>query len=240
MKSEKEYQCEVWDIGNTKCLIKSQWFDTLREAEKYGNRTTEAYALALIDVQFWIQIRFKEEEIQKTTIEKAMEQMNPLGKALTERLISKYASTPQEGFPSKEKSNMEDKFITLDGQRYRLTPVDSESTETGIASLKAGMKKIDLVAEVALDWKLNVFIRKTDGSEGRVHSLLVKDETGSIKVALWNTHAETVKDIQEGDTIAITNGYVKLGQKKDDVQYIELHVGKLSTVEIVQEEQHVL
>ena len=136
---------------------------------------------------------------------------------------------------------MEDKFITLDGQRYRLTPVDSESTETGIASLKAGMKKVELVAKVALDWKLNVFIRKTDGSEGRVHSLLVKDETGSIKVALWDTHAETVKDIQEGDTIVISNGYVKLGQKKDDVQYIELHAGKFSTVAIMpQEEQHVL
>ena len=220
MNQEKEYQCEVWDTGNTQCLSKSHWLPSLRKAEIFGEEQTEHFMKSMIKSQFWIQIRFKE---------------------ATETLIRESSSTRTEGFPSKEKSNMEDKFITLDGQRYRLTPVDSESTETGIASLKAGMKKIDLVAEVALDWKLNVFIRKTDGSEGRVHSLLVKDSTGTIKVALWDTHAETIKDIQEGDTIAITNGYVKLGQKKDETQFIELHVGKFSNVEIVpQGEQHVL
>lgn len=137
---------------------------------------------------------------------------------------------------------MVDKFITLEGVKYRLTPVDGQMPLTGIASLKAGDKKIDLTATVSKDWKLNVFTRQ-DGSEGRVHSLLVKDDTGSIKVAVWGDLTETVANIQENDIITVHNGYVKKGQEKKDEQgntvgnFLELHVGQYSTIAVLPQEE---
>lgn len=158
-------------------------------------------------------------------------------KGRTERLIKESSPTTNgDNSPMESKiMNIDEIEIYIRGTKYRLVPVGSGDTPEadGIASLKAGMKKVDLSAEVAKDWKLNVFKRSTDGSEGRVHSLLVTDGNKSIKVALWDTHAETVKDIQEGDTIVISNGYVKNGQLKEGVQYIELHVGKFSDVAVV-------
>ena len=179
--------------------------------------------------------------INKTTLENALELMQPLGKNITERLIRESSPRTHEGFPSKEKSKMNKEFITIDGQRYRLTPADKESAETGIRFLKAGMGNVNLTAKVATDWGLNVFTRKNDGSEGRVHSFLLSDNSGSIKAALWDSHTEVATKIKEGDTILITNGYVKDGLKKENTQFIEIHVGKFSDVVIVpQEEQHIL
>ena len=246
MSEEKEYQCEIWDDGNTKCLTKSEWLESLHKAEIFGEEQTKYFIdMFRMNTQYWIQIRFKEPTkkeftlgLDKTTID-AVKSAIIEQKRRTETFIKERSHTVNEAIASKEKSKkMTDEFIRIDGILYRRVDEETESPPAteGIASLKAGMKKVDLSAEVALDWKLNVFTRKTDGSEGRVHSLLVKDETGSIKVALWDTHAETVKDVQEGDTIVITNGYVKLGQKKDDTQFIEIHVGKYSNVVLVPQE----
>ncbi len=111
---------------------------------------------------------YEDKGIKETDLETAIERMHPLGKALSERLIrEQYHATFGGERPPMESKTMNTKFMTIDGQRYKLTPVDEEySAENGIASLQAGMKKIDLSAEVALDWGLNEFIRQTDGSKG--------------------------------------------------------------------------
>lgn len=132
---------------------------------------------------------------------------------------------------------MNDKIMEIEGVKYRLVPIDG-----GISNLSVGDKKVALSAEVQLNWGLNVFTR-ADGSEGRVHSLLVSDNTGSIKVALWEDHAKAVENIQVGDTIIISNGYVKQGQEKKDNNgkvighFSEIHVGKYSTVTVVTKEE---
>lgn len=167
-------------------------------------------------------------------------------KERTERLIKARDITYFEGKgnPSKESNTMVNwEFITIDGQQYKLTPVGAAQApaKTGISSLEAGQFDVDLSAKVVKDWKLNVFTRKNDGTEGRVHSLLVGDNTGTIKVALWDKHTKTVESIQEGDVIVISGGYTKKGLVKDGKQFIELHAGQKSTVAIVpQEEQAIL
>jgi len=129
--------------------------------------------------------------------------------------------------------------VTVDGKRYRLVPVEDNA---GSFVLKEDMKNVDVAVKVLKDWKLNVFTRQNDGSEGRVHSFLVQAGSWKFKLAVWDDHTATTKGVKIGDTLVITKGYVKKGQEKtlEDGSFgghwLELHVGKYSDIAIAPKE----
>jgi len=63
------------------------------------------------------------------------------------------------------------------------------------------------------------------GNTGRVANATAKDESGSIKVSLWNDDIDKVK---EGDKIRITNGWVSEFQGEK-----QLSAGRLGKLEVV-------
>lgn len=73
-----------------------------------------------------------------------------------------------------------------------------------IRDLKAGMKGIDLKAEV-LNISKPKMIYTRHGTNAYLSNVLIRDETGSIKLSLWN---QQINVVHEGDTIHIKNGIV--------------------------------
>jgi len=65
------------------------------------------------------------------------------------------------------------------------------------------------------------------GKSGRVANAVAKDETGDIKITLWN---DDVDKIKPGDKVKITNGYVSEWQGEK-----QLGTGKFGTLEVVGE-----
>src|SRR3989344_8958357 len=63
------------------------------------------------------------------------------------------------------------------------------------------------------------------GKPGRVANAIAKDETGDIKLTLWNDDIDRVK---AGDKIHITNGYVNEWQGE-----LQLGTGRMGKMEIV-------
>ena len=169
-------------------------------------------------------------------VKEAIDSMYPLGKALTERLIREQSSTNSADISAKESKSMDIEKIEIyiDGTEYRLVPAESSfrTENSAISGLTSGKFKVTLSGKVVKDWKLNTFTRKNDGSEGRVHSLLIGDDGGTIKVAAWGEHTDALKEVQEDDIVVISGGYTKDGQLKDGHQYIELHVGKRGSIAI--------
>jgi replication factor A1 len=73
-----------------------------------------------------------------------------------------------------------------------------------IVDLKAGMKRIDLKAEVLkLSEPKMVYTRF--GTTAYVSNALIKDETGSMKMNLWN---QQISSVHQGDIINIKDGKV--------------------------------
>jgi len=73
-----------------------------------------------------------------------------------------------------------------------------------IGDLKAGMKRIDLKAEVLkLSEPKMVYTRY--GTTAYVSNALIKDETGSMRMSLWN---QQINMVHKGDVINIKNGNV--------------------------------
>ena len=64
------------------------------------------------------------------------------------------------------------------------------------------------------------------GKEGRVANAVLKDESGQIKLTLWN---EQIDQVKQGSKVTIKNGYVNEWQGE-----MQLTTGKFGTMEVVQ------
>ena len=90
-----------------------------------------------------------------------------------------------------------------------------------ISDLKAKTGKVEVEVEVIEKETPREFTKF--GSIGKVCNAKVKDETGEIKLTLWN---DQVDQVQVGDKIKITNGYV--GEYQGELQ---LSTGKFGSLE---------
>ncbi len=96
--------------------------------------------------------------------------------------------------------------------------VDLDAGEA-IADLTAGQEGITVVGRVLEVDDIRTFERD-DGSEGRVSNVVIGDETGSLRVTLWDDQAEDVEAFEEGDVLEVDGGSVR-----DRDGTIECHVG---------------
>ena len=92
-----------------------------------------------------------------------------------------------------------------------------------ISDLKSGQGKVDITAQVKS--KAEPRSMQKFGKELKVANAIIKDESGEIKLTLWN---DDVDKVNMGDTIKITNGYVSEfnGAK-------QLSAGKFGKLEVV-------
>ncbi|MFB6132316.1 MAG: single-stranded DNA binding protein [Halanaeroarchaeum sp.] len=101
--------------------------------------------------------------------------------------------------------------------------------EYQVADLSLGVSDVTLVGEVLGTESVRTFDRD-DGSEGKVANLLVGDETGRIRVTLWDERADLVEEFGVHDVVEIVDGYVR---ERDGA--LELHVGDRGDVRAVEE-----
>ncbi|MDI6721762.1 MAG: OB-fold nucleic acid binding domain-containing protein, partial [Candidatus Aenigmarchaeota archaeon] len=64
----------------------------------------------------------------------------------------------------------------------------------------------------------------SDDKKGRLMSIIIGDETGTIRVVLWNDEIEKMRDFREGDTIQVR------GSVKDGMFGPEIRVGKYGAI----------
>jgi len=69
---------------------------------------------------------------------------------------------------------------------------------------------------------------RDDGSEGKVSNLVLGDETGRVRITLWDDQAETALDVDPGEVVEVVDGYVR---ERDGS--LELHVGDRGAVDPV-------
>jgi len=93
-----------------------------------------------------------------------------------------------------------------------------------IKDLQARQGKVDIVVEVVDKGEVREF--QKFGKAGRVCNAAVKDETGEIKLTLWN---EQIDQVNKGDKVRITNGYVSEFQGEK-----QLTTGKFGQLEVIE------
>jgi replication factor A1 len=92
-----------------------------------------------------------------------------------------------------------------------------------INEMRPGIVKVNTLVIIKDKQPIREF--ELAGARRKVADCIAEDETGEIKVSLWDSDAET---INTGDKIRITNGYVKEFNSE-----LELSAGKFGRVDIV-------
>ncbi len=109
------------------------------------------------------------------------------------------------------------------------------ATDGGIATAAAAMgegpikikdismerRNVEFVGQITTAYPPRNFSRQ-DGSAGSVANIVVADETGEVRVALWDELADAVQtgDLKEGEVLRV-RGYVKEGQRG-----LEVNIGR--------------
>ena len=89
-----------------------------------------------------------------------------------------------------------------------------------IKNILTGMRSVETVGKVQQFFDVHEFETK-NGRKGKVSSVIIADETGSIRVVLWGEPAEYVKKIKEGDIVKVENGYVRENQGRKEIHMNE-------------------
>ena len=90
-----------------------------------------------------------------------------------------------------------------------------------IKNILAGMRDVETVGKVVQVYDVREFV--SGERQGKVGSMVVGDESGTIRVVFWGDQTDIVKEIKPGDVFKVSGGYVKdnRGQK-------EIHVNDRS------------
>ncbi|WP_049984050.1 single-stranded DNA binding protein [Halorubrum sp. BV1] len=131
---------------------------------------------------------------------------------------------PKEGYSGLEVSA--DKVEPDEDAEVDVQVLDTYHVE----DLSLGASDVDLVGQVLDTDAVRTFDRD-DGSEGRVANLTVGDETGRVRVTLWDGKADLADEFAAGEVVEVGDGYVR--ERDGD---LELHVGDRGTVERVDED----
>jgi len=106
-------------------------------------------------------------------------------------------------------------------EKLKLAPLQAGGTELKVSEIQESSSNVNLKARV-----MQVYAPR-EYSKGVMASLIVGDESGSIRVVLWDERASLAETVARGDAVSITNGYARSNLSEEP----ELHVGKYGSIE---------
>jgi len=91
-----------------------------------------------------------------------------------------------------------------------------------IKELKNGMKRVSVEAKVTEKSEPREVLSRFKDETYRVATAMIADETGTIKLTLWN---DQINQVNVNDTIKVENGYVTSFKGE-----IQLNIGRYGTL----------
>lgn len=103
------------------------------------------------------------------------------------------------------------------------------SREIPIDKLVLGLNDVTIMGRVLVAYPAQKYVRK-NGATGQFGRLLIADNTGIIRVLLWNDKAGIVEEgkVKQAQIVRVSHGYVR---EANDGQ-LELHLGQRSELDV--------
>lgn len=101
--------------------------------------------------------------------------------------------------------------------------------EAMIQDLVSGLNDVTVAGRIIIIYPPRTYIRP-DFTEGKFARLIMADESGTLRVVLWDDKTDLVKNgkVEEGQIIKVSHGYVREGVDGK----LELHVGLRGDLQI--------
>ncbi|MBI2573373.1 hypothetical protein HYV86_05915 [Candidatus Woesearchaeota archaeon] len=151
---------------------------------------------------------------------------------LKERILKSGQITPRD-FDTriKQKINELSGLISEEGAAHILAnelgleTTPAEKAKLKIKEIYAGMRNVGAVGKVVRKFEIREFVKGE--SKGKVCSILLGDETGTIRTVFWNDQVDKIAELKEDDILEVKNCYVRENQGGR-----ELHLGDKGTINI--------
>jgi len=116
-------------------------------------------------------------------------------------------------------------------REFGISLLRESKRQAKIKNLSEGMNSVEIVARIVNISETRNFDK--DGSKGSVVNFVLGDETGMVRLSLWNDEIDMINDmgLKEGDAIRIARGYVKMDNRGN----LEVRLGR-GRMEKVEEE----
>lgn len=101
-----------------------------------------------------------------------------------------------------------------------------------IENIVPEMRKVQVKARVTRILDANTFERD-DGDEGKVQNVVLGDDTGTIRLTLWDEQTELAEKVEEGDAISISGAYTV----EDDRGRAELRLGDSAQIKMADDDE---
>ena len=145
--------------------------------------------------------------------------------------IQKNTSLSEEDILAKieEKQNALSGLISKEGAAHivanELGVKIFDSSSGKIKDLFPGMRNVEFVGRVTQVFDVRSFSR-ADGSQGKVASFNVGDDTGFMRVVCWGSQTDIISQLSEGVPVKVVGGFVRENQRG----FKEVHLNDSSKV----------
>jgi replication factor A1 len=109
-------------------------------------------------------------------------------------------------------------------------PEEPASQWMKLSDLRAGMVGVNVAARVTMIGGVREFMRR-EGNTGKVASVLLEDDSGSLRLSLWDDEVELLKRMNVGMIVSVENGYTRTG-----LGAVGLNIGRSGRLTINPEE----
>ncbi len=99
------------------------------------------------------------------------------------------------------------------------------SKKLKIKEIYSGMRSVTTVGKVVRKFEVREFAK--EDRSGKVCSLILGDETSTIRVVFWNEQVDLLKKVSEGDILLVKDAYVRENNNGK-----EIHLGSQGSVDI--------
>lgn len=104
--------------------------------------------------------------------------------------------------------------------------VEYEMKFVKIAEIADGMNGINLSGKILDISEIRTFSRK-DGTEGHIGNFMIGDETGKIRLTVWDDKTAYLDEFDFDDVVDVINAYAKVNNFS---QQVEINIGSRGTV----------
>lgn len=104
------------------------------------------------------------------------------------------------------------------------------NTPLKIEEIFPGMRSVTTCGKVLKIYPVNTFTR--NGTQGKVQSLLIADQTGQIRCAAWHQATEKFSALKEGDIIGIANAMARDNQGRCELSINDSTIIQVNPAEV--------
>lgn len=126
----------------------------------------------------------------------------------------------------------EEGALHLVAKEHGIDLAEATENDLKIENMVPEMRNVKIKARVTNVLEPNTFERD-DGDEGKVQNVILGDDTGTIRLTLWDEQTEIAEKVEEGDAIKIASAYTV----EDNRGNAELRLGDEAQVKMAEEDE---